>query len=172
MVDSRSSLQHEIGKRDAFASLEQETHLNLLRTTGELSSVFDQLFKQHGLSRGQYNILRILRGQQQPTPVNVIGEQMITRLPDLTRLVDRLHAASLVERARGEKDRRTVLVELTEAGKKLLAKLDEPVMQLHRQSFSHLTADELKHLNRLLFKARQNKTEATSSTKSRGKRAK
>jgi DNA-binding MarR family transcriptional regulator len=80
---------------------------------------------------------------------------MVTQTPDITRLVDRLEAAGLVRRERTEADRRLVLVHVTAAGLTLLARLDEPILALHRAQMEHLSADELAELNRLLVKLRQ-----------------
>jgi DNA-binding MarR family transcriptional regulator len=80
---------------------------------------------------------------------------MISHLPDITRLVDRLEAAGLVARSRTREDRRLVLIRITEKGLALLAGLDEPLMELHRRQLAHFTPDELTELNRLLVKARR-----------------
>jgi DNA-binding MarR family transcriptional regulator len=150
-----SSLQSELKKKHPFDSLEQEACLNLLRTTDQLNSEFTRLFNSHGLSGPQYNVLRILRGSQdEGLPCLEIAGQMITRMPDITRLVDRLETAGFVERCRTEADRRVVLVKITPAGAELLAKLDAPVRDLHRKVLSHLSEDELRELSRLLVKAR------------------
>ena len=79
---------------------------------------------------------------------------MVTREPDVTRLVDKLVTAGWVQRARSEEDRRVVSVSLTASGKKLVEKLDEPMMDLHRKTLGHLTKTEIKEFNRLLVKAR------------------
>ena len=79
---------------------------------------------------------------------------MVTRVPDVTRLVDRLEDAAWVKRERSSADRRVVTVVLTPAGKKLVDKLDEPITELHRETLGHLSSAEVKELNRLLVKAR------------------
>lgn len=150
-----SDLQHELGKRNPFESLEQEATLNLLRTQDYLATEFTRLFEAHGLSGPQYNVLRILRGHGGGVPSNVIAGQMITRMPDITRLVDRLEKAGYVERGRIPEDRRVVLVKITPAGLELLRRLDQPVLDLHKQLLAHLSAAELEQLNALLVKARK-----------------
>lgn len=152
---AESSLQTEIGKKHPFESLEQEAFLNLLRTTDQLNCEFSRLFTSQGLSGPQYNVLRILRGSgEEGLPCLEIAGQMITRMPDITRLVDRLESAGLVERARTDADRRVVLVKITAAGNELLMRLDQPVRELHHKVLAHLTPDELRELSRLLTKAR------------------
>src|SRR5271157_5845941 len=146
--------QHSIKKRNPFDSAEQEAAPNLARTYDRLQSSFTQFFKQHGISGAQYNVLRILRGVGEPLPCQEIAGRMITRLPDITRLVDRLLEAGLVERSRTPMDRRLVLTTITEAGLRLLAAIDDPLLRLHREQLGHLTRSELAELNRLLVKAR------------------
>src|SRR4051812_3405812 len=152
---ARSRLQEELGKRHPFDLPEQEAALNLARTADFLHQPFEKLFENHGLSGPQYNVLRILRGHGPVgVPCHAIVEQMITRTPDLTRLVDRLERAGLAERIRTDEDRRVVLVRVTPAGLELLARLDRPLLDLHRRTLGHLARAELAELNRLLVKAR------------------
>ena len=153
------SLQHELKKAQPFDCPSQEAFLNLIRTTGELSAPMQALFKAHGLSQSTYNVLRILRGAAKTEdagglPCLEVAERLVTRVPDITRLVDRLIKAGFAQRCRDDVDRRVVVVSITEAGLALLAKLDRPVKKLHEQQFAHLSAKDLKDLNRLLEKAR------------------
>jgi DNA-binding MarR family transcriptional regulator len=152
------SLKDELGKRHAFASPEEEAYLNMLRTVSVLGAGFSPLFKAHGLSEATYNILRILRGHASAGSAGVscqtIGEQLVSRLPDVTRLVDRLEAAGLVKRSRTAEDRRVVLVGITKKGLSVLAELDRPLSAVNREQLGHMTRAELAELNRLLAKAR------------------
>lgn len=152
---ARRTLQDEIKKREPFQCPEQEVALNIARTSDRLGADFARLFKEHGISESQYNALRILRGAGEALPCLEVASRMITQLPDITRLVDRLEGSGLVERERTAEDRRVVLVRITKRGLKLLEELDEPVVALHREQLGHLTRDELTALNRLLVKARQ-----------------
>lgn len=154
-----SLLQQELGKRRPFDVPEQEAYLNLVRTHGHLSAAFDRLFEAHGLSPSGFNILRILRGAREAgiehgRACHEVGEQMVARVPDVTRLVDRLEKAGLVARHRCTKDRRVVYVAITEAGLELLARLDGPTVALHRAQLGHMTPAELAELSRLLVLAR------------------
>lgn len=150
------ALKDEIKKRKPFDHPEEEALLNLVRTTTLLQADFDQLMKQCGLSEPQYNVLRILRGVGPGgLPSTEIADRMITRVPDITRLVDRLESAGLVERCRTPEDRRVVIVKIMPKGRESLAGLDEPITQLHLQQLGHLTRAELAELNRLLVKARE-----------------
>ncbi|MGB0767409.1 MAG: MarR family winged helix-turn-helix transcriptional regulator [Phycisphaeraceae bacterium] len=156
-----NNLQRELGKKRGFDSLEQQAYLNLARTHAQVAAPLSALFRSYGLSEATYNILRVLRGvRQQPEngldalPCGSVGERLVTRVPDVTRLIDRLVAAELVDRIRGEADRRVVLARITTKGLALLRKLDKPVLDLHTQTLGHLTRSELKQLNQLLEKAR------------------
>ena len=79
----------------------------------------------------------------------------MTRVPDITRLVDRLEQAGWVQRARSTEDRRVVTITITASARKLVDKLDEPIADLHRKTLGHLTKKEMAELNRLLVKARE-----------------
>ena len=152
----KSALQAELRKKKPFDSLEQEVGLNLARTEDEMMQEFTKLFGQHGLSSSQYNVLRILRGSGgEGTPCQEIAAQMINHMPDITRLVDRLEEAGLVERQRTRADRRVVLVKITRKGTDVLTELDRPVLALHKKLLGHLSRAELTELNRLLVKVRQ-----------------
>jgi DNA-binding MarR family transcriptional regulator len=153
---AKSVLQHELRKKKPFDSPEQEACLNLVRTQDHIGHQFARLLNEHGISGPQYNVLRILRGVGgEGLPCLEIGVRMITRMPDVTRLVDRLEDAGWVTRCRTPQDRRLVLVKVTPAGLDLLARLDQPVRDLHKQVLGHLSREELAELNRLLVKARR-----------------
>lgn len=147
-------LQRELGKKQPFASPEQEALLNLLRTNDQFQNRFGRLFRKFGLTASQYNVLRILRGEGRPMPSLEIAERMIQVVPAITGLIDRLEKQELVNRKRCTEDRRVVYVEITKKALALLRKMDEPVIGLHKQLMGHLTRAELKELSRLLEKAR------------------
>lgn len=151
---TESKLQSEIKKRQAFEMPEQEALLNVVRTSDQLQIRFARLFREHGLTSQQYNVLRILRGEGKGLPILEIAERMITVVPGITGLIDRLEQAGLAERQRCVQDRRVIYVAISEKGLQLLAQLDEPLLQLHRDLLSHMSHAELKELSRLLEKAR------------------
>lgn len=155
-------LQDELKKKRGFDSPLQQAYLNLAYTHAQLAAQFAQLFKGYGLSEATYNILRVLRGVRKhpengrdALPCGEIGDRLVTRVPDVTRLIDRLVKAGLVDRIRGEADRRVVLARITTQGLALLRKIDGPVLELHDQTLGHLTKAQLKQLNDLLQQARQ-----------------
>ncbi|MBL0927377.1 MAG: MarR family transcriptional regulator [Phycisphaerales bacterium] len=147
-------LQHEIGKKTPFDSVEQEAYLNVMRTASLLGGAFEALFKSQGLSESTYNVLRILRGEGEKMPCLAVAERLIARVPDITRLIDRLEKQGLVARARCEEDRRVVHISITRKGLGVLAKLDGPVLALHRAQLGHLSRGELRSLSELLVRAR------------------
>jgi DNA-binding MarR family transcriptional regulator len=152
-----SRLQREIKKRGPFQSLEQEVVLNLVRTADALGRQIELLFKPHDLSPTQYNVLRILRGAGgEGLPCGEIAARMITRDPDMTRLLDRLEARGLITRARATDDRRVVNSRITPKGLAELAELDEPVRLAHERQLAHVEQGKLKTLLKLLEEIRAN----------------
>ena len=150
-----AALKNELQQKKGFQSPEQEAYLNLQRSAGMLIGPFIRLFKSEGLSSSQFNILRILRGQEgEGLACSAISQRMVNRDPDVTRRVDRLVKEGLVERSRSSRDRRVVLISITGKGREILTRLDGQVGDLHKQALGHLTRAELKELNRLLVKAR------------------
>ncbi len=141
------------GKR-RVGSPEESAFIELLRTTDMLSRRFAQLLKAEELSSTQYNVLRILRGAPEGLPCGEIGNRMITRDPDITRLLDRLEKRGLVSRCRETKDRRMVLTRITDKGLEFLARLDEPIQEIHRAQLGHLGRERLQALVELAQAAR------------------
>ncbi|HXN24145.1 MAG TPA: MarR family transcriptional regulator [Candidatus Dormibacteraeota bacterium] len=113
-----------------------------------------KVLKIEDLSTTQYNVLRILRGSLEGLPCGEIASRMITRDPDVTRLLDRLEKRDLISRCREAKDRRTVMARITPEGLKLLARLDEPVRAAHRKQLGHLGRERLRALTELLSVSR------------------
>lgn len=150
------NLQREIGKRQPFDVVEEEAFLNLLRTASQLNVECERLLRTKDLSGPTYNILRILGGAgSEGRLCHEISKMLITEVPDVTRLVDRLEKRDLVARHRQKEDRRTVRVAITEQGCALLEELAEPVRALHQQQLGHLSPTDLAEFNRLLVAARQ-----------------
>jgi DNA-binding MarR family transcriptional regulator len=140
-------------KRQA-ACPEEMAFLELCRTTDRLSRGLDFLLKAEDLSSNQYNVLRILRGSPEGLACGEIGNRMITRDPDITRLLDRLEKRELISRSRESKDRRMVLARITPAGLELLSRMDGPVREGHRRQLGHLSRERLRQLTELLRVAR------------------
>ncbi len=144
-------LAQEIGRVRPFDCLEQEVFLNVLRTADHLLRGLEEMLKPHGLSHVQYNVLRILRGAGDAgIACKDVGEQMITRDPDITRLLDRLETRGLLTRTRDTRDRRVVASRITGAGLKLLSQLDEPLLAFHRSQLARVAPEQLQNAVELL----------------------
>ncbi len=145
------------GKPGAIGSPEETAFLDLLRTCDLLTRKMAGVLKPAELSNTQYNVLRILRGAKQALPCGEIAGRMITRDPDITRLLDRMEKRCLVARSRETKDRRVVLTRITPEGLKMLADLDRPMQEAHRAQLGHLGPERLRKLAELLRAARGEK---------------
>ena len=141
-------------KRRRVGCPEEAAFLELARTTDMLSRGLVRVLKAEDLSSTQYNVLRILRGSRDGLPCGEIASRMITRDPDITRLLDRLEKRGLISRCRETKDRRMVMARITPEGLKLLARLDEPVQAAHRKQLGHLGRERLRALTELLYFSR------------------
>ena len=152
-----SKLRAEIRQERPFRSPEQEAFLNLHRTSDLLMSRMAAVLDKQGVSPTQYNVLRILRGADDPAglPCGAIAERMITRDPDITRLLDRLERQGLITRARDTRDRRVVLARITDKGLRILALLDDPVDRELKRQLSHLGPQKLAQLIDLLELVRE-----------------
>ncbi len=155
MSANKSKIAAEIKQRKPFGSLEEEANIALMRTADVLASRAFALFKTHGISPTQYNVLRILRGAGAGgRRCSEIGERMITRDPDITRLLDRMEKSGLIARTRGKEDRRVVVARITPPGLDLLHELDRPVAELNKRLLGHMGERKLRSLLALLNQAR------------------
>ncbi|GMQ26153.1 MarR family transcriptional regulator [Algoriphagus sp. oki45] len=128
--------------------------VNLLFTHSYLVSAQSALFKPCDISPEQYNVLRILRGQNgAPTTVSSIQERMLNKMSNASRLVEKLKMKELVRREECPSDRRQVDVLITEKGLELLQSLEKQVEDANRQ-FVNLNLEEVEQLNFLLDKLR------------------
>jgi DNA-binding MarR family transcriptional regulator len=142
-------------RRQRFDSAEQELFLNLWRTYDCLRALEDELFGRYDLTAQQYNALRLLRAAgPRPMATLELASRLVSRAPDITRLLDRLHNRGLVTRERPEENRRTVQVGITDAGKALLDELDSQVRDCHRRQVGHLDPSDLAALTEMLRRAR------------------
>lgn len=151
----RSRLQAELKQAKQFDSLETEAVLSIARTAALLEHGLAQVLKPHELTPTQYNALRILRGAGDAGLCrNEIGARLVTPVPDVTRLLDRLEDAGLITRSRGASDRRYVTTQITRKGLELVATLDEPLAALNRSRLGHLGTRTLRALVDALAQAR------------------
>ena len=150
-----SSLRREIRQRKQFVAFEEEVFLNVLRTGDALLQRETEVLREADLTFAQFNVLRILRGAgPDGLPCGEIATRMVTRDPDVTRLLDRLDRRGLVRRSRAENDRRVVVAVITDAGLAVLKPLDAIIPRVHRDQLRHLTRAQLETLAELLVLAR------------------
>jgi len=153
-----SKLQQELKQSVPFRSREQEAYLSLLRTADALEAQVEAKLKEFGLTGTQYNALRILRGAgPEGLPCSEIGERMITRDPDITRLLNRLQSRGLAIRTRGKSDRRVICGKITAEGQKLLREIDEPLEKFGHEILKHVSQEKLQELIGLLELVRSGK---------------
>jgi|SRR5690606_22339757 len=149
------ALQDEIRQNMPFPSIEEEVFLSALRTADALLQPEAALLRAHDLSFAQFNVLRILRGAgSQGASCGDIAGRMVKRDPDITRLLDRMEERGLVRRFRDADDRRVVMAAITEAGRALIAPLDDAVPAVHRRQLGHMSRKQLETLAELLALAR------------------
>ena len=135
--------------------LQDQTFIALQKTADALGQQAEQLLKANGLTGAQYNVLRILRGAESDgLPCSDIAERMISHDPDMTRLLDRMEKYGLITRQRQSDDRRVVKTRITSKGLDFLRRLDQPIHDLHKRQFSHISGARLKGLMALLEEIR------------------
>lgn len=150
-----TTLREEIGQTRPFASPQQEAYLGVLRTAAALEHGLAEMLKAHGITHTQYNVLRILRGAgDKGLCRNDVRDRMVAKVPDATRLLDRMETMGFIQRQRDNEDRRYVTARITPEGLALLEKLDEPVLELHEVQLEGLEDDELRTLITLLGRIR------------------
>lgn len=140
-------LSDELKQTRPFAHVEEEAHLSIARTAALLERAFAQLLRPHGITPTQYNVLRILRGAGAAGLCrNELGERLVTPVPDVTRLLDRMAEMRLIARQRVDEDRRLVRTHLTAKGLDLVNSLDAEIVAAHRQRLAHISRERLKAL--------------------------
>lgn len=145
----------ELRQLRPFASLQEEAYVGVALTAAVLQDAFERMLKPHGISAAQYNVLRILRGAEPEGLCRFeVRDRMISRMPDVTRLLDRLEKSGLISRVRGTEDRRVVLTRLTDQGRELVDALDAEVEAEHQRCLGHMDEKELRKLMQLLETAR------------------
>ena len=152
-----ASLREEIAQTRPFSSPEEEALLNVARTADCLERAFHHATRGWGVTSTQYNVLRILRGAQpQGLTCSAIGQRMIARDPDITRLLSRLKKMKLIRQQRDRHDRRAVWTKISDAGLELLHQMDPVIQRAPVELLGHLGATGVTELSRLLELARKN----------------
>jgi len=130
--------------------MEDRLFVTMLKLADSLSQEAELVIRSVGLTPAQYNVLRILRAEPDGLLCRGIADRMISRDPDMTRLLDRMEKQAWITRERQQDDRRVIKTRITPEGLKLLKKLDQPVHDLHKRQFRHMSAARLKMLAELL----------------------
>ncbi len=133
-----------------------ETFVALVRAHEALAAESAKFFQQFGITAQQFNVLRVLyvRSTECGLRCSDIAERMLNREPDMTRLLDRLEKAELLQRHRCTEDRRVVWIELTDKGFDLVEEIHPALLAFHRERLgAHFTEEELTTLRGLLERA-------------------
>lgn len=151
-----ASLAEVLKQTRPFTQVEQELYLSIMRTAAELAHEVDRLFRRSGVTQPQYNVLRILRGAS-PDGLNrkEIAERLVTPMPDVSRLLERVAEAGWIVRERRNEDRREVVTNLTAEGRSILSHLDKPLKTLHRRQFRGIDEAKLRNMLDLLAEVRK-----------------
>lgn len=155
-MSPESRLQRELRMSRPFESPEAETYLGILRTAGLLAQHVARVLRDEGLSEPQYNVLRIVAGAgKEGLPCQEIGVRMVTPVPDVTRLVDRLEKAGWAERQRSEDDRRVVRVVATPEGRKRVRGVGKILLAIHSAQLGPIRRKDLATIDRILADIRE-----------------
>jgi DNA-binding MarR family transcriptional regulator len=140
-------IQQELQQRKPVVCLEEEAFLNVQRTADVFMQSLIETLRPWDLTATQYNVLRILRGAgDEGANCKDIAARMVTRDPDITRLLDRLDKRELITRSRAAGDRRYASIRITAEGLRVLAALDEPIVELSKSAVGHLGRQRLEAL--------------------------
>jgi len=149
------SLQDDLKQNKPWCCLEEEATLNIARTAAVLEHALVQALKPFDITPTQYNVLRILRGAGADGLCrNEVGERLVRRVPDVTRLLDRMEETGLLARVRDADDRRYVTARISPQGLALLERLDQEILRIHRRQLGHVDGKHLKQLIDLLTSVR------------------
>ena len=147
-------LEEEI-KQQKFESEYHKAHINILFSASWLNQKVTTSLKPYKISRQQFNLLRILKGQYpNPSTIKLLSERMIDKMSNASRIVDKLERRELVIRSESKADRRSVDIVLTDKGLRVLEKCSEVIMNGIQEWFEKLSTDEAKILSNILDKMR------------------
>ncbi len=150
-----STLQQDLKMRGPFTSVQHEAILSVLRTSDLLENRISRLLREYGLTSSQYNVLRILRGEGKPMPCLEVANRMIQVAPAITRVVEQLRKLDFIDKRQSQDDRRVFYIEIKPAAKRLLKKIDQPLLDLHGRQLADVSPRDLKTLIRILESVRQ-----------------
>ncbi len=149
------TLQEDLKQTKPFKCLEEETYLSIVRTAAVLEHRFAQALKRYKLTPTQYNVLRMLRGAgANGLCRSEVGERLVTNVPDVTRLLDRMEETGLIARQRSSSDRRYVTARISPRGLDLVNRLDASISAIHHEQLGHVDKRALRALVDLLTSVR------------------
>jgi DNA-binding MarR family transcriptional regulator len=138
----------------SFESDEQHLYDTLSQTHDILGAAFNQMFQGYDLTHTQFMVMKVIQAAGiDGIATQKIGQRILTRVPDVTRILDRLVRNGLVQRIRSEQDKRVLFVSLTNEGKTIMDELVEPVNELRSSLFAHMSVAKQTQLNALLLEA-------------------
>lgn len=151
-----TSLKDEIKQTKPFARPAEEALLSILRTAAVLEHAENDVLKAYGLTHTQYNVLRILRGAgRRGLCGRDVAERLVSHVPDVSRLLDRMEEAGVIVRARDPDDRRHVTARITPTGRKLLVDATPELERLGRARTARLSPADVAGLIRVLAAIRE-----------------
>jgi DNA-binding MarR family transcriptional regulator len=140
-------LQDEIKQTKPFAHPADEALLSILRTATVLEHASNELLRPFGITMTQYNVLRILRGAgARGLCGREVGERLISRVPDVSRLLDRMAEVGLLAKERDAADRRHVTARITPKGRRVLTQATPVLAEYGRARVERLSAGSIEAL--------------------------
>lgn len=137
-------------------TLQEKVAVALGRATARLIHQAEQVLKEYDLTLTQYNALRVINGAGTDGLCGTeVGRRLISQVPDVTRLLDRLEEAGLIVRERDPENRRFVTARITRTGKQQLVETATVLSELHKRQFTRLTQPQLRQLLDLLEQNRE-----------------
>lgn len=150
-------LQQELNMQKAFVAPEEELLVSIIATKARIEEAIVDMLSEYGITRPQFNILRILRGAHpKELTCSAINERLVEKNPDITRLLDRLEDAHFIRRERGIEDRRQVFSMISYEGLSLLKSLDKKMLELEIKMSSSLSGNEIQIMISSMEKMREN----------------
>ena len=152
-----ANLQAELKQSKPFPNVAAEALLSVLRTASVLEHELSEALKPYGITHTQYNVLRILRGAGDSGLCGrEVGERMVSKVPDVSRLLDRMEEAELISRERDPDDRRHVTARITRKGLGMLEQASPPLEAVGRARVRQVPIGRLKELIDVLATVRGN----------------
>lgn len=148
------TLVEEIKQSKPFATLASEAAVSLMRTAAIVSHQADEILKPFGITGTQYNVLRILKGSHEGLCGREVGERMVARVPDVSRMLDRMEQMKLIRRERDPADRRHVTARITAVGQKVLDQATPALEAFERERFGRVDQRRLREVIEVLAEVR------------------